>query len=202
MKRNGSFSDSCLLAAERIQYWFGRDKDYLFPHLFSKFSCKDLFNMHKCDLVKIPKIPSQVNQLPLYGMQMHFQKQHSQKFNLASKEKIDLKQLYQNLLSGISKSALQAHCCANQKKPLLFIEEGDLDSARVMTWRFKGYFVASRKLRFYGRRSSIQPKKHDFVSLQTPKEEKSKSENLEFWEEMMRNKEKQIFHDLSTVHLS
>jgi len=201
VKRNGSFSNYCVLAAERIHYWLGRDKDHLFPQLLSKLSCSDLINIHKCDLVKVPKIPSQVEQLPIYGFQIRKQAPHKQNLDSVRKEKIDLHADRSGPSSQINRSALQTQCCVNQKTPYIHFEEAfastDLSSNRVINWRLKEHFLAARKLRNIHKKQHHQQKHHDFVALNPIKKEPQPNSDHEFWEEMIRSKEKPIFQKVT-----
>lgn len=201
MKRNGSFSNYCLLAAERIHYWLGRDKDHLFPQLLSKLSCSDLIIAHKCDLVKVPKIPSQVEQLPLYGFQIRKQSAQKQKLDNARKEKIDLNANWGEASSQINRSALHTQCCVNQKTPYIHFEEAfastDLNSNRVISWRLKEHFLACRKLRSIHKKQHHHQKHHDFVALNPQKKHQQSNSDHEFWEEMIRSKEKPIFQKVT-----
>ena len=201
MKRNGSFSNYCVLAAERIQYWLGRDKDHLFPQLLSKLSCSDLISIHKCDLVKVPKIPSQVEQLPIYGFQIRKQAPPKQKLDNVRKEKIDLHANRSEAPSQINRSAFQTHCCVNQKTPYIHFEEAfatsDLNSNRVINWRLKEHFLAARKLRNIHKKQLHQQKHHEFVALNPMKKDPESNSDHEFWEEMIRSKEKPIFQKVT-----
>ncbi len=198
MKRNGSYSNHCLLAAERIQYWLGRDKEQLFPQLISKLSCSDLTIVHKCDLVKIPKIPSQVELLPLYGFQMWKQTTQKQKLDSARNKKIDLSGSRAENSSQINRSAFQTQCCVNQKTPYIHFEEAtDLDSTRVINWRLKEHFLACRKIRSIHREQQHHQKHHDFVALSPQHKDQQSILDQEFWEEMIRGKEKPIFQKVT-----
>lgn len=201
VKRNGSFFNDCLLAAERIHYWLGRDKDHLFPHLLTKLSCSDMINAHKCDLVKVPKIPSQVEQLPIYGYQIRKQADHRQKLDSARKEKIDLHTDRSSALSEINRSALQTQCCVNQKTPYIHFEEAyastDLNAGRVINWRLKEHFLAARKLRSIHRKRPQLNKPHDFTHLNPLKKDPQLESDREFWEGMIRSKEKTTFQKVT-----
>ncbi len=201
MKRYGCYCNYCLLAAERIHYWLGRDKEHLFPLLLSKLSCSDLLIAHNYDLVKVPRIPSQVEQLPLYAFQIRRQSIQKRKLDCAQKERIDLNANRGEATSQINRSALQTQCCVNQKSSCIHFEEAfaatDLDSTRVINWRLKEHFLASRKLRSIHRKQQHHQKHHDFVALNHQKKDEQSNADQDFWEEMIRSNEKPIFQKVT-----
>ncbi len=190
---------SCVIAAERVHFLLGRDRDQFFPHFLSKLSCSDLL-ANKCDLVKIPKIPSHVERIPLYGVQMHRFSSWRKKLDGAKKEKIDLSAKEKSSGSQIDRSALQTQCCVNQKTPYLHFEEtcaaNDLTAVRVFDWRFKEHFLVSRKLRNLHKGRPPVEKQHNFVPINPQKNKADSSRDQEFWAEMIRAKEKPIFQQV------
>jgi hypothetical protein len=198
MPRNSSFFNYCLLAAERVQYWLlGRDKDHLFPFFLTQWPSKSLQVIYKYDLVKTPKIPSQVERLSLYGFQMCQQHNSKQGLKKSTKEKIDLIQTKENPFSQIDRSAFHAHCCVNQKAPYLYLEEAiagtHLNANRVINCHLKEYFLACRKLRDIHQKGHQEQKHYDFVSLNPQKPDHRLIQDQEFWEEMIHSKKHSIF---------
>ena len=174
----------------------GRDKDHLFPQFFSKVSCRDLLSVHKYNLVKVPKIPAQAEQIPLYGFQMRLRSAPKEKLDSARKEKIDLNAVWGESSLEINRSALHTHCCVNQKTPYIRLEttrHNDLNSGRVINCRLKEHFLASRKLKHLHKNQEILKKHHDFVPLNSQSKPDETSPDQEFWEEMIRSQEKAIF---------
>lgn len=195
-RTSSSLPGSCLLAAERIHFWLGRDRDHLFPYLLAKVSCQDLLMARKCDLVKVPKIPSQVQQLPLYGFQMRRLAPLKGRLGEVGKEKIDLTKKEKEPASAINRSAHQTQCCVNQKTPYLHFEEScpnDLTATRVFDCRFKEHFLVSRRLRSINKNRQSLEKHRDFVPLNPQKETQESLQDRDFWEEMIRAKERPIF---------
>ncbi len=176
----------------------GRDRDHLFPQLLSKAACSDLLSIHKYNLVKVPKVPSQVEQLPLYGFQMRLRSGPKEKFDNARKEKLDIHAVWEETPPKINRAALHTHCCVNQKTPYLRIEKtgNELNSHRVINYRLKEHFLACRKLRQLHKNQELLKKHHDFVHLNSEAKEEETSQDQEFWEEMIRSKENPIFHNV------
>ena len=152
---------------------------------------------HKCDLVKVPKIPSQVQQLPLYGFQMRKLASLKGKLGEVGKEKIDLTKEEKEPASAINRSAQQTQCCVNQKTPYLHFEEScaanDLTATRVFDWRLKEHFLVSRRLRTLHQKGESLQKHRDFVPLNPQKATQESLQDRDFWEEMIRAKERPIF---------
>src|SRR6185503_388326 len=104
MKENSSFSTLCETAAVRVQYWFGKDKDNILPSMDSSSKTQDFSKKHKCDLVKTPRIPSQVEHLPLQGY-LTKKKRHT-KPRQVTKE---------NFSKSLRISVDPSHCSISQK---------------------------------------------------------------------------------------
>ncbi len=200
LKRNSPLSGSCLLAAERIQFWFGRDRDSLFPLLIKRASFHDFLSSHTCDLVKVPRIPSQVEQIPHYGFQIRKNNPQKRKLDSARKEKIDLDTVDQKITTQINRSALQTHCCVNQKTPYLILEHtlgsGDLSSNRIINCKLKEHFLASRRLKNLHKGLKSTQKHYDFVPLNPQKKAAQTSKDQEYWEDLIHSKEHHTFQKL------
>lgn len=196
MKKPSSIFNTCEDAAERIQYWFGKDKEMIFDHLIKKSqSCRNWLQAHECNLVKIPRVPSQVEHLSFYGYEMS--KDRKKKLENVRKNTVDLACLQKDGATPFQKVALHAHCCVNQKNPYLLEDihaPAELIPERVVKkWQLKEHFLAFRKLRTLGKQRSCDHKRHEIVPLCSSKKSTLKSEDQEFWEELIFSKENRLF---------
>lgn len=188
----------CEHEAERIQYWFGRDKESILPDLLKQSACFDLLLSRKCDPVKIPRIPSQVEHLSLYGYEIT--QDTPQKKNLTTVEKspVNLKTLQRQAVSRSDKAALHTHCCVSQKSAYLIAESNhpaDLTSeGKIQNWQLKGHFFAFKKLKTFHKQKKEGPRPHHIVPIRSSKASNLKREDQELWEEMIRAKENRLFH--------
>jgi hypothetical protein len=159
----------CETAAVRVQYWFGKDKANLLP-IFHSSKVQDFSKSHKCDFVKPPRIPSQVEHLPLQGY--------------LSKRKRYIKQRHVTKGSPSKKLSLaidRAPCSMSQKNFNHFHPENALTSARVAYSRLKEHLLFSRKLKTLKNQQSY-PKKHDVVPIKSStKEDLSQNPYIQEW---------------------
>lgn len=177
MKEN-SYLSLCENAAFRVQCWFGKDKENLLKINLAK--PQDFCKRHKCDMVKPPRIPSQIEHLPLQGY-------------VFSKKKKQAKQRHVtkgNLCKPLRFTVDQAHCNVNQKYPG-HLRENPLSPARVAQCRLKEHFLASKRLKYISKQKPASPKRHDVVPIKssTPKE-LAQNPYLQEWE---KHKEERHF---------
>ena len=78
MRKEFSHSDVCETAAVRVQYWFKKDRGGLMP-LYSALKLQDLHKKYKYDLLKPPRIPFQIDPLPLKSYLCHPKKKKGRK---------------------------------------------------------------------------------------------------------------------------
>ncbi len=188
----------CEHEAERIQYWFGRDKESILPDLLKRSASFDLLLSRKCDPVKIPRIPSQVEHLGIYGYKMAQDTPQKKKLKKVEKSTVNLKTLQRQVVSRSDRAALHTHCCVSQKNAYLLAESdtpSDLASeGRIQNWQLKEHFFAFKKLKTFSKQKREGPKPHHIVPIHSSKSSNLKREDQEMWEEMIRAKENRLFH--------
>jgi hypothetical protein len=139
----------CETAAVRISIWIGKDKDNLLG--FKPQFQREFLKKHKCDLVKPPRIPSQVKHLPMQGYAL--KKKKGTKQRLITKN-------HQSLKVVIDPSS----CCVNQKfyAPML---------PKLFSWRLKEHAVVRKRLKIISKQKLAGPKRHDVVPIASSKKQ-------------------------------
>lgn len=181
MKENSS---PCENAAVRVQHWFGKDKENLLRIKNHLPKTQEFCKRHKCDLVKTPRIPSQVEHLPLQGY-------------VLSKKKRQTKQRHVtkgNLSKHLRFAIDKAHCNVNQKYPVHLLQENPLTAARVaQVCQFKGHFLVSKRLKHISKQKSAGPKRHEVVPIKSSSQnDLSKNPYLQEWAKIKEERQFQI----------
>jgi hypothetical protein len=180
VKENSSYSNSCETAAVRVQYWFGKDKDNLLPMIHSS-KIQEFSKKHKCDLLKAPRIPSQVDHLPLQG---YFAKRK----RVPKHRQVTKGTPSKNLSLAIDRSP----CSISQKNFNHFHPENTLSSARVVYCRLKEHLLVSKKLKSISKNREASPKRHDVVPIKSStKEDLSQNPYIQEWGKI---REERHFH--------
>lgn len=156
MKENSSFSTPCETAAVRVQYWFGKDKENILPSVDASSKTQDFSKKHKCDLVKTPRIPPQVDHLPLQGFLS--KKKRQTKPRHVTKE---------NFSKSLCVSVDQSRCSMSQKNSNYLQSENALSSARVAYCRLKEHFLVSKRLKNISKQGYTGPKRHQVVPIKS-----------------------------------
>jgi hypothetical protein len=181
MKENSSLSTPCETAAVRVQYWFGKDKGNLLPVAQSPTKPQEFSKKHKCDLVKTPRIPSQVGHLPLQGYLS--KKKRQTKHRQITKD---------NFSKALRITVDQSHCSISQKNLNYLQSEYALSSARVAYSRLKEHFLVSKRLKNITKQGHTSPKRRDVVPIKSSnQQELSKNPYLQEWGKI---KEERHFH--------
>jgi len=181
MKENSSFLTSCETAAVRVQYWFGKDKDNLL-FIFRSPKVHEFFKSHQCDLVKAPRIPSQVDHLPLQGYLTKRKRQTKQR-------QITKESPSKKLKTAIDRSP----CSISQKNFNHFHPENTLSSARVAYCRLKEHLLVSKKLKSISKNREASPKRHDVVPIKSStKEDLSNNPYIQEWGKIREERHFQI----------
>jgi hypothetical protein len=160
MKENSSCSIPCETAAVRIQYWFGKDKRNLL--LIRQLSSKtqDFSKKHKCDFIKIPRTPSQVEHLPLQGY-LSKKKRHSKQRQVTK----------ENFSKTLRIAIDPSHCTICQKNLNNLKSKYTLSSARVVYCRLKEQFLVFKRLKNMTKQGYASPKRHNVVSIKSSNEQ-------------------------------
>ena len=184
MKENATLSTPCENAAERIQYWFGKDKELLFclknPTAISQDFCK----MYKCDLVKPPRIPSQIDHLPLQEYVLSKRKKQTKQRKVTKENPLN---------KPLRFSVDQAHCCVNQKNLSYLQKENPLSSNRVAQCHLKEHFLVSKRLKYLSKQKTTGPKRHDVIRIKsTSQQDPSQNPYLQEWGKVKEERHFQI----------
>jgi hypothetical protein len=172
MKENSSFSNPCETAAVRVQYWFGKGKESLLPTYQLLSKTQEFSKKHKCDLVKPPRIPSQVEHLPLQGYVLS-KKKRPTKQRQVTKE---------NFSKALPIFVDQSRCSISQKNFNYLQPENALSSARVACSRLKEHFLVSKRLKTISKQRPTGPKRHDVVPIKSStQQELSKNPYIQEW---------------------
>ncbi|MGC1879027.1 MAG: hypothetical protein WA347_04425 [Rhabdochlamydiaceae bacterium] len=171
MKETSSFSTPCETAAIRIQYWFGKDKEHFLPFTQPSTKTQPFFKKYKCDLVKPPRIPSQVEHLPLQGYVLS-KKKRSTKQRQVTKE---------NFSKMLRYTIDQSHCTICQKNLNYLQPINALSAARVAYCRLKEHFLVSKRLKTISKQEHTGPKRHDVVRIKSSSQQ-DLSDNLHLQE--------------------
>lgn len=203
MKRNSLMNSPCERAAERVQFWFARGRNELLSDVKREQHSNE-WSQHKCDLVKLPRVQSQINSLALYGYEMS--KEMKRHCSHASKKYIVTKEIIKRGAErgGERETLLQSQamhtdqCCASQKTASFQFEElcftkNELSSERVMRFRVKEHVLAARRLKSFSKQAKgSQTKKHEIIPLLENSQPASQDPN-EFWETYLKSKEQPLF---------
>ncbi len=182
MKENSSFSTPCETAAVRIQYWFGKDKGNVLHIAQSPSKTEDFSKKHKCDLVKTPRIPSQVEHLPFQGYLS--KKKRQTKHRQVTKE---------NFSKALRISMDHSHCSVSQKNLNHLHSEYVLSSARVAYCRLKEHFLVSKRLKSITKQGYVSPKRHDVVPIKSSNQQDlSTNPYLQEWGKIKEERHFQI----------
>lgn len=183
MNENSSLSSLCETAAVRIQYWFGKGKANVLPFVVDSTSrTKDFSKSHKCDLVKPPRIPSQVEHLPIQGY-LSKKKRHT-KPRQVTKE---------NFSKSLRISMDPSRCSINQKNLNYLQPKNALSSARVAYGRLKEHFLVSKRLKTISKQGSTGPKRHLVVPIKSSaQKELSENPYLQEWAKIKEERHFQI----------
>jgi|ERR1700722_4993589 len=183
MKETSSFATGCESAAIRVQYWFGKDKENILPTVQTPPHLQDFSKKHKCDLVKPPRIPSQVDHLPLQGYLS--KKKRQTKPRRVTKE---------NISKSLRIHIDQSHCSISQKNINYLQPENALSSARVAYCRLKEHFLVSKRLKSINKQEQHPgPKRHNVVPIKSSTQ-KDLSENpyIQEWGKIKEERHFQI----------
>lgn len=184
MKESTPLSTQCENAAVRVQYWFGKDKENLLRLKNPSSNSKDFCKMYKCDLVKPPRISSQIDHLPLQGY-------------VLSKKKKQAKQRHVTKENPLKKplgfSVDKAHCCVSQKNLNYLLQENPLSSNRVAQCNHKEHFLVSKRLKYISKQKTVGPKRHDVVRIKSSSQQDlSQNPYLQEWGKVKEERHFQI----------
>jgi hypothetical protein len=182
MKKSPSLSTPCETAAVRVQCWFGKDKGNLLPTAQPTSKSQDFSKKHKCDLVKTPRIPSQVEHLPLQGY-LSKKKRHNRQRHVTK----------ENFLKTLPLSVDQSYCTISQKNFNHLQSEYALSSARVAYCRLKEHLLVSKRLKSITKQGDASPKRHEVVPIKSSNQQDlPKNPYLEEWEKIKEERHFQI----------
>jgi len=182
MKEHSSLMTTCENAAVRVQYWFGKDKGNLLPLVHSSSIAKDFSKKHKCDLVKPPRIPSQVDHLPLQGYLS--KKKRYPKSRQVTKE---------NFSKSLRFCVDPSQCSISQKNINHLQTEKALSSARVAYCRLKEHFLVSKRLKNITKQAHASPKQHKVVPIKSSSQQDlSTNPYLQEWGKIQEERHFQI----------
>jgi hypothetical protein len=183
MKENFSLAASCENAAIRVQYWFGKDKENLLQLKNNLAKPQDFYKKYKYDLVKTPRIPTQIKHLPLQGYVLSKKKRNSKQHHVTKETSSKPSRLPIDL----------AHCCVNQKNLNLFHQANPLTADRVAQCRLKEHFLVSKRLKSLSKEKNLGPRRHQVVRIQsTPQKDMSQNPYLQEWVKIQEERHFQI----------
>ncbi len=179
MKESVSLSTSYEKAAVRIHRWIGKDKDALLNQWREFAKGEPFFKLHKCDLVKPPKIPLQLGQIAKSGAALSKRKRTSSP---------------RVITKGATKSRfkIENHCSLNQKYPYHY--EPPLSSERVIPWPFKEHFYVCKQLKALAQQVCPGPRWQRVVSIKSSDHESGFERNpyLDDWGKRTEERQFQI----------
>jgi hypothetical protein len=182
MKETSSFATTgCESAAVRVQYWFGKDRGHILPS--AQTPPQDFLKKHKCDLVKPPRIPTQVDHLPLQGYLAKKKRQTKPRHVTKG-----------NVSKSLGISVDQSHCSVSQKNINYLQPDNALSSARVAYCRLKEHFLVSKRLKSLNKQAHhTGPKRHNVVPIKSSTQ-KDLSENpyIQEWGKIKEERHFQI----------
>jgi hypothetical protein len=178
MKETPSFANPLETSVVRIQYWLGKDKEILLHSAPALSKAQEFCKKYKCNLVKPPRIVSQVDRLQPHGDDFINKK----------------RQITQDRHSkplGITVN--QSHCNINQKDLHYFQLEKTLSSARVAQCRHKEHYLVAKRLKDLSQQADSGPKSRQIVQIKSSTEEElSKNPYLEDWGKFKEERQFQI----------
>ncbi|MES2122717.1 MAG: hypothetical protein V4492_08085 [Chlamydiota bacterium] len=181
MKESVSLSTSCETAAVRIHRWIGKDKDALLNQWRQFAKGEPFFKLHKCDLVRPPKIPPQLGQITKSGASLSKRKRTSAP---------------RVITKGHSSSTfkIEDHCSLNQKYPYHYSSEPPLSSERVIPWPFKEHFYVCKHLKVLAQQVCPGPRWQRVVPIKSSDKESELERNpyLEDWGKRTEERQFQI----------
>lgn len=155
MKENPSFSTPCENAAVRVHYWFGKDKENLLRTSTPSAKTQEFSKKHKCDLMKTPRISSQVEHLPLQGYVLSKKKRQTKPRHITK----------ENFSKALRFCVDHSHCSINQKNMNFLQPENALSSERVAHCRLKGHFLVSKRLKNISKQGQAGSRRHNVVPI-------------------------------------
>jgi hypothetical protein len=183
MKENSSFSSPCESAAIRVQYWFGKDKENLLRIDQSLHQTQDFSKKHKCNLVKTPRIPSQIEHLPLQGYVLSKRRRQTKQRQVTK----------ENFSKTLRLCIDQSRCSMSQKNLNHLQPENALSSARVAYSRLKEHFLVSKRLKHISKQRPSGPKRHDVVPIKSStQQDLSKNPYIQEWGKVNEERHFQI----------
>lgn len=183
MKEKSSLCSSCETAAVRVQCWFGKDKANLLQLNSPSTKFQDFCTKYKCDLLKAPRIPIQVDNLPLQQYVLA-KKRKQTKTRCVSKE---------NPSKPLGISLDSSYCNVSQKNLNHMTSENALSSARVGYCKLKEHFLVSKRLKNMGKQQNTGPKRHQVVPIKSwAQEDLSQNPYIQEWEKVKEERHFQI----------
>jgi hypothetical protein len=157
MKEKSPFFNPCETAAVRIQCWFAQ-----LQRSNPVLKSQDFYKKYKCDLLKPPRIPSQIERLHVLS-----KKKKQAKTRSVAKE---------NSSKSLRISIDGSHCNVNQKNLNLITPQ------RVAHCKFREHFLVSKRLKTIAKQPSVGPKKHQVVPIKSSTEQDlSQNPYLQEW---------------------
>jgi hypothetical protein len=172
---------SCKSAALRIQCLFGKDKPLFLSRSVHLNKTGEFGKRHKCDLVKTPRITSQVK--PASFNELMGKKKLSKKSRTVTKGSA-----VNSLISFIDPMS----CTLSQKNANIYASEKTLSAARVGYHRLKEHILASKHLKTFSRQSIEGPKKHNVTQISL--ENESVPHEIPHLPEWAKKHEERHFH--------
>ena len=184
MKENTSTSSACENAAVRVHCWFGKDKENLLRLKNPLSKPQDFSKKHKCDPVKPPRIPSQVEHLPLHGYALSKKKRQSKQRHVTK----------ENPSKPLRFNVGPSHCNVNQKNLNHLHQQNPLTSDRVAQCRLKEHFFVSKRLKHLSKQKLSGPKRHDVVPIKSTAKQEDPSQNpyMQEWGKIKEERHFQI----------
>ncbi len=174
MQENSPVSTPCENAAARVQYWLGKDRDNLLQVKQLPLKSQEFCKTHKCDLVKPPRIPSQIKHLPLQGYVLSKKKRQTKQRSVTKENHSSQKLIFPMDLS---------HCTVSQKNWGHLHRRNPLSPARVVQCRLKEHFLVSKRLKTLSKQKLPGPKRHQVVPIKSSsKQEPEHNPYLQEWE--------------------
>ena len=175
-----SHETACKSAAVKVQYWLGKEKDALMGKEYFIQKPKDFFKTYKCDLVKTPRIPTQVEHIPLYGYNVSKKKKQSKPRHITKEGKT----------SSFKIDLDSTSCSVNQKYPHY------LSSDRVINWHLKEHFFVCKRLKLLAKQLHPGPKRHDVVLIHSSEKGMNPMEEtyIEEWKRIQKDRQFPVSH--------
>jgi len=138
-------------AASRVQGWFGKEKENHF--LLQTELSSPFYQKHQCIPVKPPRIPPQIDHLPLQGYLLA----HKKKKKQAKLERVTKGSGFKHVPFKVGPA---------QKRPIS-------PPKQVELCRFREHFIASKQLKNLSNPTLSGPKRHDVVPIKSAPQKKS-----------------------------